>query len=273
MDKALSFFAKLVLVGAGGLAIVAGPVLYLFPHDTSAYFAWTIGHPLTPVYMGASYFAGIGNLLAVRADQWSLARVQIPAIIVFTFTMLAATLLHLPIFNWSHPVAWAWLAVYVISPVAAVIVFLQMERGFQSAEPGVNRLPARFSPVLQIFAVIYTVLGLVLFLFPEQASAFWPWSLTPLTARVVGGWWLSGAALQVMLARQKTLDTAQVGLFANILVCSLLLLGATLHFSDFDGPQVSIWLYLLLNLFLGGFSAYSWIKSRSGTNNTRKDFS
>ena len=273
MDKALSFFAKLVLVGAGGLAIVAGPVLYLFPHDTSAYFAWTIGHPLTPVYMGASYFAGIGNLLAVRADQWSLARVQVPAIIVFTLTMLAATLLHLPIFNWSHPVAWAWLAVYVISPVAAVIVFLQMERGNQSAEPGVNRLPARFSSVLQIFAVIYAVIGLALFLFPEQASAFWPWSLTPLTARVVGGWWLSGAALQMMLARQKTLDTARVGLFANILVCSLLLLGATVHFSDFDGPQMSIWLYLLLNLFLGGFSAYSWIKSRRGTNNTRKDFS
>ncbi len=74
MDKPLSYFAKLVLLGAGGLAVVAGPVLYFFPEDTASYFAWTIQHPLTPVFMGAAYFAGIGNLLAVRVDRWSLAR-------------------------------------------------------------------------------------------------------------------------------------------------------------------------------------------------------
>src|SRR5262245_11587185 len=90
MDKPLSIFAKLVLLGAGALAIVVGPVLYIFPNDTSTYFAWTIQHPLTPVYMGASYFAGIGNLLAVRANKWPLARVQFPALFLFSFLMLVA---------------------------------------------------------------------------------------------------------------------------------------------------------------------------------------
>jgi hypothetical protein len=263
MDKRLSTFSKLVLLGAGGLAILAGPVLYLFPNDTASYFAWTIKHPLTPVYMGASYFAGIGNLLAMRADRWSLARVQVPAIIVFSVLMLVATLLHIPIFNWSHPIAWAWLVVYVVSPIAGTIMFLQMERDFQRPEFETNRLPASFSSVLLTFAVIYAVVGLTLFIFPEQASPFWPWSLTPLTARVIGGWWLSAAALQIMLARQESLATARVGLFANILVSFWLLIGALYHFQEFDGPQISIWLYLLLSLFLGGFSIYSWIQSMS----------
>ena len=265
MDKPLSQFSKLVLLGAGALAVVAGPFLYLLPNDTGTYFAWTIQHPLTPVYMGASYFAGIGNLLAVRANKWSLARVQLPAIIIFTITMLLATLLHVPIFNWSHPIAWAWLAVYVISPIAAVIVFLQMERNYQAPEFASKKLPAIFSPVMFTFAVLYGLIGLALFLFPKQTAPVWIWSLTPLTARVIGGWWLSGAALQYMLAQQKTLHTTCVGLFANVLVTSLLLIGALVHFNDFDGQQMSIWLYLVLNLLLGGFSVYSWIQSRSDT--------
>jgi hypothetical protein len=107
MDKSLSLPVQLLLIGAGGLAVIAGPILYLLPYNTANYFAWTINHPLTPVYMGASYFAGIGNFWALLVGRWSLARVQVPAIIVFATTQLLATLLHLSIFNWSHPVAWA----------------------------------------------------------------------------------------------------------------------------------------------------------------------
>lgn len=261
MDKPLSYFAKLVLLGAGGLALVAGPVLYFFPNDTASYFAWTIQHPLTPVFMGAAYFAGIGNLLAVREDRWSLARVQLPAIIVFSSLMLIATLLHIPIFNWSHPVAWAWLAVYVVSPVAATIVFLQMERGFRAPRFESLQMPRGFSVLMSVAGVIQALTGLVLFLFPGQAAPLWAWSLTPLTSRVIGGWWLSGAALQLMLARQQTLHTARVGLLANLLINTLLVAGALMHFSELNGPRVSIMLFFLFCLSLIGLSVYSWIRA------------
>src|SRR5437588_9635510 len=131
MDKPLSLLTRLLLIGAGGLAVVAGPVLFLFPRDTTAYFAWTINHPLTPVFMGANYFGGIGALWAMRTNRWSVARALLPGIFVFAITQLLATLLHVPIFNWSHPVAWAWLFVYVSSPVATAIVWVQMERGYR----------------------------------------------------------------------------------------------------------------------------------------------
>ena len=51
---------RIVLWGAGALAVVAGPVLFLFPDDTGSYFAWKIGNPLTPNFMGANYLAGAG---------------------------------------------------------------------------------------------------------------------------------------------------------------------------------------------------------------------
>ncbi len=262
MEKPLSTFARLVLLGAGGLAVVAGPVLYFFPYDTASYFAWTIQHPLTPVFMGAAYFAGIGNLLAVREDRWSLARVQLPAIIVFSSLMLVATLLHTSIFNWSHPVAWAWLAVYVISPIAAAIVFFQMERGFRAPRFESRQLPRGFSILMAVAGAIQALAGLALFLFPGQAAPLWAWSLTPLTSRVIGGWWLSGAALQLMLARQETLHTAYVGLLANLLINSLLVAGALMHFSELNGPQGSVMLFFLFCLSLIGLSAYAWVRTQ-----------
>lgn len=262
MDKPLTLFSKLVLLGAGGLAIVAGPVLYFFPYNTETYFAWTIAHPLTPVYMGASYFAGIGNLIAIKENRWSLARVQMPAILAFTITMLIATLLHIPIFNWSHPIAWAWLAVYVFSPIGAIIVMLQQERGFTTPEFDTQTLPASFSTVIKVLATFNLVIGFALFFLPSIVSAYWAWSLTLLTSRVVGGWYLSSVALLWMLAGQKTLHTARIGLIANVLVTALLVLGAFLHFDNLDGPSISIWGYLILNITLGGFSLYSLLKSK-----------
>jgi hypothetical protein len=56
MGKGLTLPVKLLLIGAGLLSLIAGPALYLFPQHTALYFAWTIQHPLTPVYMGASYW-------------------------------------------------------------------------------------------------------------------------------------------------------------------------------------------------------------------------
>jgi hypothetical protein len=262
MDKKLSLFAIAVLAGAGGLAVVAGPILWLFPEQTAFYFAWTIKHPLTPVFMGANYFGGIGAVFAILSKRWSVARVLLPGIIVFALTQLAATLLHIPIFNWAHPVAWAWLFVYVTSPPAAVLVYVLNERGYHP--------PVSNDPPLSIFyrlgilaiAAVSLLAGLGLFLWPAlfpaaagSAVPWWPWSLTPLTARVIGGWYLAAAALQITLARQRALDTARLGLFSLMVVTTLQLIGGLRYANAFDGPLISAALYLLNAIGVFWFSA------------------
>ncbi len=259
MDKSLSLPVQILLIGAGGLAVIAGPVLYLLPHDTATYFAWTIKHPMTPVYMGASYCAGIGNFWALLVDRWSLARVQLPAIIAFATTQLLATVLHVSIFNWAHPVAWAWLAIYIVSPIAAIVLFLLTERDYRPPTFAGSPLPRSLTPVMVALAAVAGLVGLALFLFPQRAASVWPWSLTPLTGRVIGGWYLASAALQWMLAQQRTLETAKVGLLANVVVTTLLLVGALVHSASFDGPPFAVVLYLLNTIMLGGFSVFSWL--------------
>lgn len=251
MDKPLSLFTKLLLIGAGGLAVVAGPVLFLFPFDTTSYFAWTIRHPLTPVFMGANYFGGIGAIWAVLSNRWSVARVLVPGIFVFAITQLAATVLNIAIFNWQHPIAWAWLFVYISSPVAAFLVYLQMSKGYE--------VPAEFpqSPLLLrramlLCALINGVLGVALWLSPAVfgstpggAVPWWAWTLTPLTAQVVGGWYLAAAALYWTLSQPQTQQAVRIGVFGSLCATGLELLGAVLHAGQFNGNPMMTAIYLL----------------------------
>ena len=266
MDKSLTFFAKAVLAGAGGLAVVAGPILWLFPEQTATYFAWTIKQPLTPIFMGANYFGGIGAVWAIITNRWSVARVLLPGIFVFAVTQLLATLLHVPIFNWAHPVAWAWLFVYVTSPVAAALVFVLMERNYQPAPAG-PQLPLLFALGMLALAAFSLVVGVGLILWPALVSsknpadvvAWWPWSLTPLTARVIGGWYLAAATLQITLSRQRSIDTARVGLFGLMVVTFFQVLGALRYAGAFNGPGLSGVLYLLNAIGVFMFSALTWV--------------
>jgi hypothetical protein len=266
MEKPLSTFSKLLLIGAGGLAVVAGPILFLFPEDTASYFAWAIKNPLTPVFMGANYFGGIGAIWAMRTNRWSVARTLLPGIFVFALTQLFATLLHVPIFNWGHPVAWAWLFVYITSPVAAAIVILQMERAYRPPPFQFEGVAHAFRPVMLTFATVSGIVGLTLFLwpavFPTSASAgavpWWAWSLTPLTARVVGGWYLAAAALYATLSRPHPPEAVRVALIGVICATGLELIGALLHRGSFDGPILITGLYLINAAAVTGFALFTW---------------
>lgn len=268
MEKPLSLAAKLLLLGAGGLAVVAGPILFLFPTQTEAYFAWTIKHPLTPVFMGANYLGGLGAFWSLRMNRWSVARVQMPGIFVFAAAQLLATLLHIPIFNWSHPVAWAWLLVYVASPVATLLVYSSMEKGYTpSNERASGRRP--FSLFFQALAVISAVIGLGLILWPffytaDRGSAvpWWAWTLTPLTARVVGGWYLAAATLYYTLSGQRAVKTRVPTLIALIIVTGMQLIGALVWRSAFDGSSLCIWIYFLNSLVVLVFSSYEFVRTK-----------
>jgi hypothetical protein len=271
MEKQLSLAAKLLLLGAGGLAVIAGPILFLFPTQTEMYFAWTIQHPLTPVFMGANYLGGLGALWTVRTNRWSVARVQVPGIFVFAVTQLLATLLHIPIFNWSHPIAWAWLFVYVTSPAAALFVYWTMERGYLPPASNGRSMPRQFAFLFQAFALVSALFGIGLMLWPFLYTApaqtsvvpWWAWTVTPLTARVAGGWYLAAAALHFMLSRQRTLDRVGPSLAALMIVMGTQLLGAWIWRSAFDGSPVFILLYLLTSAAIFAFSIFLFLRNRS----------
>jgi hypothetical protein len=187
---------RTLLVLAGVLVFLAGVQLFLFPLRTERYFSWTIDVPMTAVFLGASYWSSlVFEWSAARRTRWVDARIAVPTVFVFTTLTLVATLVHRDKFHFgsefeasTRTVTWAWTAIYVVVPIAMLVLMV-----VQTRQPGVD--PPRTRPlarwvriVLALEAVLLLGVGLALFVDPVGQADIWPWSLTPLTARAIGAW-------------------------------------------------------------------------------------
>lgn len=188
--------AMRLLIGlAAVLVFLAGVQLFLFPLDTETRFAWTIPAPMTAVYLGASYWSAVGlELGGALTRRWSVARVAVPAVFVFTSLTFVASMVHLHKFHLaaelptaSRALAWGWIGVYAVVPVLMALAWwLQSRAG--TAVPPPSGLPPVLRGMLAVLAVVLLVLGAALFVAPTWADAAWPWQLTPLVGMAVGAW-------------------------------------------------------------------------------------
>ncbi len=164
--------------------------LFLFPATTARFFAWEIASPLTAALMGAGYLGGayfFGRVLTAR--RWSHVGGGFPPVAVFTVVMLAATLLHWDTFVPGHWPFWLWLALYIATPVLVTAAWWRNRRRDPlTPEPGDVLLPAAAGLVAAAAGVALLGGAALLFTWPAAAVEWWPWPLTPLTARVVAGW-------------------------------------------------------------------------------------
>lgn len=195
---------------AAVLVFLAGVQLFLFPQRTAEYFAWTIGSPMTAVFLGASYWSAVGlELVASRSPSWAGARIALPAVFVFTALTLVVTLVHLDLFHLdaalparTRAVTWAWIAVYVAVPLLMVLAHRDQQRiGLEVPTP--SGLPRLVRATLAGLAAVLLGLGVALLVAPGWADAAWPWALTPLTGRAVGAWLVG---LGVAAAHARLLD-------------------------------------------------------------------
>jgi hypothetical protein len=175
----------------------AGLHLTFLTELTRTTFAWHIRNPMTAGFFGAAYVAAGIALAAtlLRARRWEDLRI---ATVVATFFMTAAgivTLKHLGEFQYDSDhraawfVSWVWLVLYFGLPVGLVYSLVRQELRTQ---PG-SYLPERpLLPALRfLFAgcgLALVAVGIGLVLDVSAVVDAWPWSLPPLSARVVGAW-------------------------------------------------------------------------------------
>lgn len=260
-DRVLTFPAMLLFLLMGIMGIVVGPLLYLWPAGTQDYFAWTIAEPLSAVFIGGCYCGFITSFWVVGLNRWSVAQVFLPAIILLALTQIIAIALHLDALHGSNPLTWFWLIGHGFMLLVAPFVLWTNGYGDRAAVASGPALPPSFGPVMKSWAFVLTLIGLVLFFFPQPISAVLAWSPSLLDSQVLGSWHFAAAALQWSLAQQRTLATARVGLLMNVLVVALLLIGAFFYRNAFNGPLLTIAVYLGILLGLGGFSAFSGISA------------
>ncbi|MFC7403683.1 hypothetical protein [Georgenia alba] len=198
-DASLTPSMRRLLYVAAVLVFLAGLQLFVFPLRTADWFAWTIDPPMTAVFLGAAYWSSaVLEVAGARSARWSRARLSVWTVFVFTTLTLAVTLLHLDRFHLSaeHPlgarvVTWCWLAIYVVVPMAMLVIArlqTRPRRAPRTSEAAARALPVGLRLLLVALAVVLLLAGVALLAVPARAAELWPWALTELTGRAVGAW-------------------------------------------------------------------------------------
>ena len=218
--------------------IAAFIILYLLPAETARLFAWEIKSPLTAALMGAGYMGGAYFFARLLGEtRWHRVGAGFLPVTVFTVVMLAATLLHWDTFDLTHWAFLIWLVIYILTPVIVPLVWwANRRRDPSSPEAGDGAIPASAGIVALVAGSGLLLAGAFLFFLPDTAAAWWPWPLTPLTARVLAGWHILMGVGALVLARERRWSAWRIPISSILVWQSLLLVAFVWRRSSF-GPE------------------------------------
>jgi hypothetical protein len=229
--------------------LVAFVLLYGFPDDTAHWFAWEIHPRMTPLIMGAGYISGTYFFArVVLARRWHEVHVGFLPITAFTLFLAIATFSHLDRFNHDHVAFWIWTGLYVVTPVLVPLAWWRNRATDpRTPEPG-DLLPATARTVFKAAGAVQLAVALVLLLSPSTMIDAWPWTLTPLTAPVLGGWFALPGVVALMMGIDGRWSAIRITLESQLIGLALILLGAARAWVDFDTSNA------LSFVFVGGLA-------------------
>lgn len=230
---------RLLLVAFIGLTLVATNQLFVLASRTATLFSWTIQPPMSAAFLGASYAAGcVLSVLALRTGSWRDARTPLVTVLVFAVLTLVATLLHLDRFHFGAPglvarsAAWIWLGVYLVVPVALLVVVVRQGRaltGRPTGPPAGATLPRWLLGLLGLQGGVLGLTAVGLFLAPSVTARWWPWTLTPLTAQMTAAWLAALAVAALLCLRERDVARVRIPAVAYVVFGVLQLVALLLH--------------------------------------------
>jgi hypothetical protein len=237
------------------LTLVATNQLFVLARRTATLFSWTIQPPLSAAFLGASYAAGcVLSVLALRSRSWLDARTPLVTVLVFAVLTLTATLLHLDKFHFHAPglaavgAAWVWLVVYLVVPVALLVVVVRQAR-VHHANPAAPRSSSTQSrwllALLGLQGVVLGVAAVGLFLAPAATARWWPWTLTPLTSRMIAAWLAALAVAALLSLRERDIARVRIPAVAYVVFGVLQLLALVLYGEAFAWGTTAATVYLV----------------------------
>jgi hypothetical protein len=163
----------------------ASQLLILYPGRTATLWAWTLQPEVTAMVLGSVYAGGVyfwGRIMF--GAPWQRVAAGMPAVIVFVWIAGVATLLHLDRFHKDSIPFVAWSALYVVTPFLVPWLVARNHRRFGA--PAGPPLPRPVQLALGTVGGVLGLAGLLFLVAPDVAIDGWPWTLTPLTARIMG---------------------------------------------------------------------------------------
>ena len=230
-------------------AIVSGPLLYLYPGGTAQYWAWEVQPELSAVWLGAGYtFGAIALLTLLFIGRFEKLLVALLSVWPFSCAMLFATLNHIDRFFVDRIAFWLWFIIYLILPFAVPAVWLLNKKYAIPRQADELQFPKNSAYIGALISFGLFLLAAVLIFNPALAASFWPWNLTPLMSRVIGGWILAWAAAALTLVFERRYLSYREFIPEAGLWLVLILIGGWRYLDQFDFSRPSTY------IFFGGLS-------------------
>lgn len=237
--------------------ILAFAVLYLRPDLSGERFAWKIQPTFTAFWMGTGYLGGAWFFASVvRAKRWHEVTLGLPPVCAFVWVMLAVTALHWERFDVHHLPFQLWLILYVSTPLLIPALWL-VNRRHDPVVPdaGATIVGPRVRVVMGLIGGALVAAALWMFLSPQAAMSVWAWKLTPLTARVMAGWFSLSGVGGLALASEPRWSAWRVLLQSMMVWLALLTLGIWRAWTEFDPSRPAFAAVVAVPLSLVGLAA------------------
>ena len=223
--------------------VVAFGILYLFPDHTQELFAWTIRPRMTLMMLGAAYIGGAYFFVrAATSARWHWIQVCFLPVTTFATLLGIATILHWGIFNHNHISFFAWTILYFTTPFLVLGAWLR-NRYTDPGPPDANDLivPQSVRLAIGIIGVITLLISIFLFLQPALMIRVWPWKLTSLTARVIGGLFALTGVGELCIALDARWSAARIALQSQMIGVAAIVVAIFFCWSNFDQANILTW--------------------------------
>jgi hypothetical protein len=228
------------------ILVLAAVILYVWPLETGDRFAWPIAPEMTPLLMGGGYLSGAYYFSRMAIGRrWSPVGVTLPAVSAFATVMAVATIMHWGNFTHDHLAFYTWAAIYFVAPPAVLALWWVNRKH----DPGESADEGPLVPLWGRAAVLALGIGalsLAAFLFfaPGSAGDIWPWNTSPLTSRVIAGWFTLSGTASIFLATDRRWSIWRVPMETTFIWAVLILLAVARAWGDFDSGAMSTWLFI-----------------------------
>ena len=233
--------------------VLAFLILYFYPERSGEWFAWEINPPMTAMFMGAGYIGGawlFGN--AIFGKQWHRVAPGFFPVTAFTTVMLTTTILHWDRFDLTHFPFMLWLGLYIITPFLVPVLWF-LNRSTASTRPVNDELIVpKFARIsLLIIGIVIIIFAIIAFVSPEWLIDLWIWELSPLTARILSGWFALLGVGGLVISSDTRWSAWKVGLQSIGSWHLLVLIAALIRKADFTNGLVNWYLVSVLFVLIG----------------------